>query len=56
MSEEINKIDSCLYPIVLFMARKNRGSLKIKKLVDQNSIRYYSDIRQYPKLKTVVLF
>ena len=28
MSEEINKIDSCLYPTVLFMARKKSRFIK----------------------------
>ena len=33
VSEDVNKI-GCFYQIVLFLARKNQGSLKIKKHVD----------------------
>ena len=32
LSEELNKIDKCFYQAVLFVVRKNQGSLKIKKL------------------------
>ena len=31
---ELNKINSCLYKIMLFVVRKNKGSLKIKKQAD----------------------
>ena len=39
VSEKLNKIDQCFYQIVLFMGRKNQGSLKI-----ENSIKYYSTV------------
>ena len=34
VSEEINKIEPCLYQIVLFVARKNQDVLKINKRGD----------------------
>ena len=34
VSEELNKIDQCFYQIVLFVARKNRILLEMKKLAD----------------------
>ena len=34
MSENLNKIDQCLYQIVLFVVRKNKLSLKIKTRED----------------------
>ena len=34
VSEELNGIDECSYKIMLFLVRKNQGSLKIKKLED----------------------
>ena len=37
MSEKLSKTDWCFYQIVLFVARKSQGSLKIK-----NVIKYYS--------------
>ena len=40
VSEKLNKIDPCLYQVVLFVVRKNQGSLKIKKSVD-----YWGEIR-----------
>ena len=39
VSGKLNKIDQCFYQIVLFMGRKNQGSLKI-----ENSIKYYSTV------------
>ena len=46
---------SCLYQIVLFVARKNQGSLKMKTLVDSSFVKYYSNSGQYFSLKTIVL-
>ena len=34
VSEKIKKIDQCSYRIVLFYVSKNRGLLKLQKLVD----------------------
>ena len=31
---ELNNIDQCFYQIVLFVARANQGSLKLKKPVN----------------------
>ena len=38
VSEEINKIEPCLYQIVLFVARKNQDVLKINKRGDDWTI------------------
>ena len=46
---------SCLHQIVLFVARKNQGSLKMKTLVDSSFVKYYSNSGQYFSLKTIVL-
>ena len=34
VSKEVSKIHECLYQFVLFVARKNRGLLKRKKLIE----------------------
>ena len=46
---------SCLYQIVLFVARNNQSSLKMKTLVDSSFVKYYSNSGQYFSLKTIVL-
>ena len=33
MSEKLNKIDRCFYQVVLFVVRKNQGSLKMKNSI-----------------------
>ena len=35
--EKLNKIDPCLYQVVLFVVRKNQGSLKVSGLLGGNS-------------------
>ena len=41
---ELNNIDQCFYQIVLFVARANQGSLKLKKPVDWTQLTCFKDI------------
>ena len=47
VSGEINKIEKYFYQVVLFVAKKNIDSLKVKKLVTSNSLKLYSTINLF---------